>query len=127
MSIFIDRFEQLAQEKGITTAKVLRDCNLGKNNMFKWKSRGSYPNKSTLKVLADYFNVSTDYLEGLTDERFYHSMNMMNSINQSPNSSVVINNGLSNQEIELVNIFRSLSLSKQTALVTFMNSLRENN
>lgn len=125
MSTFVERFEELADEKGVTTAKVLRDCQLGKNNMFKWKTRGSKPSKVTLKVLADYFNVPVDYLLGDSDERYQHITQMVNSINQSPNANLTINNNLTPQEIELIDIFRSLSLNKQIALVTFMNSLKE--
>lgn len=125
MSTFIDRFEQLAQEKGLTTAKVLRDCNLGKNNMFKWKSRGSKPNKSTLKVLADYFDVPVDYLEGTSDDKYLEITKMVNSINGSPNSKLIINNNLTSQEIELINSYRNLSLNKQVSLITFLNSLKD--
>lgn len=125
MSTFVKRFEELADEKGVTTAKVLRDCQLGKNNMFKWKTRGSKPSKVTLKVLADYFNVPVDYLAGDSNERYQQITKMVNSINQSPNANLTINNNLTLQEIELIDIFRSLSLNKQIALVTFMNSLKE--
>ena len=113
MSLFIERLESLAKERNVSIAKVLRDCNLGKNNMTKWKTVGSKPNKVTIKVLAEYFNVPSDYLEGTSNNR-YLKINFEETFN------------LSKQEKELISTFRTLSISQQTKLVEFINSVKEN-
>lgn len=65
---FIERINYLRKERNLTRTQVLKDCNLGKNSFINWEN-GIYPNKATLAVLAQYFNVSVDYLEGKEDEK----------------------------------------------------------
>lgn len=65
---FIERINYLRKERNLTRTQVLKDCNLGKNSFINWEN-GIYPNKATLVVLAQYFNVSVDYLEGKEDEK----------------------------------------------------------
>ena len=65
--IFIERLEELLKEKGVTTNKMCIDLKIGKNSMVNWRERGNLPNSETLAALSDYFNVSTDYLLGRTD------------------------------------------------------------
>ena len=65
---FVERVAALAKEKGVTEKQVLTECKLNKNLFGLWR-RGSIPNSSTQKVLADYFDVSVEYLMGETDDR----------------------------------------------------------
>lgn len=65
---FIERINYLRKERNLTRTQVLKDCNLGKNSFINWEN-GIYPNKATLAVLAQYFNVSVDYLKGKEDEK----------------------------------------------------------
>lgn len=69
MSIFTNIIDNLMAEKNITFAQLAREINIGKNSMAYWQNRDMLPKGDTLKKLADYFNVSTDYLLGKTDER----------------------------------------------------------
>ena len=59
---FVDRLQSLVDQKGITRNKLLVDLNLGKNSFINWESRGTIPNGETLSKIAQYFNVSVDYL-----------------------------------------------------------------
>lgn len=40
---FIERLEQLRQEKGITRKKLLEDCKLGKNQFTYWEKNNAIP------------------------------------------------------------------------------------
>lgn len=62
--MFIETLKGLMSEKKVTTNKMLTDLGLGKNSMINWTKRGTIPNGETLQKLADYFNVSVDYLIG---------------------------------------------------------------
>jgi transcriptional regulator with XRE-family HTH domain len=64
---FTDRLLDLIKEKGITTKKFLLDLDVNKNAMINWTKRGSTPNGEILKRMADYFDVSVDFLLGKTD------------------------------------------------------------
>jgi hypothetical protein len=58
--------EKLCCEKYGTVNEALKVANLDKSTIFTI-SNGSIPNIATIKVLATFLNVSTDYLLGLTD------------------------------------------------------------
>lgn len=62
--MFTDLIEQLATEKGIKIAQMLKDLELGQGTFSTWKKRGSIPNGEILSKIADYFGVTTDYLLG---------------------------------------------------------------
>lgn len=61
---FYERFEWLCKEKGVTPTQAARDIGIRQSVVSMWKKRGSTPNGSTLKKMADYFEVTTDYLLG---------------------------------------------------------------
>ena len=59
--MFIDRLNELIEEKKLTRTKVFKDLGIGKNSVYYWQS-GALPNASTINALAEYFGVSTDFL-----------------------------------------------------------------
>ena len=59
--MFFDTLSALCQMKGISTYKACTDIGLNRAAVGKWK-KGTIPNGTTLSKLADYFNVTTDYL-----------------------------------------------------------------
>ena len=69
MSSFTNKLRQLISEKGITQKKFLSDLNLNINSVGDWQKNGNIPKGETLKKIADYFNVSVDWLNDLTRYR----------------------------------------------------------
>ena len=63
--MFFENLEKLIEEKKVTKNKVLADLGLNKSSMLNWKTRGNIPDGETLIKLANYFDVSVDYLLGL--------------------------------------------------------------
>jgi transcriptional regulator with XRE-family HTH domain len=64
---FIEKILSLISKKEITKNKMLTDLKLSKNSIIDWKNRGTVPNGETLSKIADYFNVTIEYL--LENER----------------------------------------------------------
>ncbi|MSD84593.1 helix-turn-helix domain-containing protein [Lactobacillus curvatus] len=60
-----DRVKELADKQKISITRLEENLDFGKNYLYKWKK--SSPNSETLQKVADYFQVSTDYLLGRTD------------------------------------------------------------
>ena len=61
-------FFSLCNENKTNPTKVVEALNISKGSVTKWKN-GAIPSGATLKKLADYFNVSVDFLIGNeTDE-----------------------------------------------------------
>lgn len=64
--MFFFFFEELCEKNNTTPNKVAKDLGLSNATTTKWK-KGATPQGKTLAKVADYFNVSTDYLLGKTD------------------------------------------------------------
>jgi transcriptional regulator with XRE-family HTH domain len=58
----------LVARDGVSVNKALLACGLGKSLIVDMERTGGYPSADKLSRLADYFNVSTDYLLGRTDD-----------------------------------------------------------
>ena len=96
MTTFIQKLDMLIHQRRITRNRFLQDLHLGKNSIVNWESRQSIPNGKTLIKISAYFNVSVDYLLGLEYV------------------------GLTEEEVRLINFYRSLGAEKQK---TFLNKV----
>ena len=65
--MFYDNFYSLCQKAGVTPTQVARDLGIRQSTVSMWKKQESTPRYETLKMLADYFDVSiNDLLDGDT-------------------------------------------------------------
>lgn len=55
-------FEQLLLKFGVTTADVCKATGIGQSTMSNWKNRRNLISGKNAQLIADYFNVSVDYL-----------------------------------------------------------------
>lgn len=55
-------FEQLLQKYNVSTYKVSKDTGIAQSVFSSWKSGISSPKPDKLQKIADYFNVSLEYL-----------------------------------------------------------------
>lgn len=55
-------FEQLLQRNGVTPYKVAKEAGVTQTALSNWKSGKSTPTTKTLQKIADYFDVTIDYL-----------------------------------------------------------------
>lgn len=67
-SRFNDIFERLCREKGVSPNAVAKQLSISSGSVSEWK-KGRVPQNAKLRIIAEYFNVSTDYLLGKTDVR----------------------------------------------------------
>ena len=66
---FPARLKQLRTERGISQENLGAELNLGKSTISSYEAEGRQPNYDTLIKLANYFDVSVDYLLGVTPIR----------------------------------------------------------
>lgn len=59
--MFFSQFEQLCQKNNTSPTAVVQKMGMSKGAITNWKN-GVIPNGETIIRLAEYFNVSTDYL-----------------------------------------------------------------
>lgn len=64
MDVFSRRLSELRQKRGISRKTLGELCGLGKDMIGQYEDCKAEPKLSTLIHLADYFNVSIDYLSG---------------------------------------------------------------
>lgn len=60
-----DIVKELCKKQGISINTLEERVGFSRNSLYSW--RNSSPKPEKLNVIADYFNVSTDYLLGRTD------------------------------------------------------------
>src|SRR5690625_641393 len=70
--MLFDRVKKLSKEQGQSLKTVSKNLGLSENAIYKWKNQN--PNSEVLNDLADYFNVSVDYLLGRTDKKRYYDL-----------------------------------------------------
>ena len=62
--MFGDIFKELRLERKLSQEKIAEDLEISQPLIAKWESHQSTPSPEMLDYIADYFNVSVDYLIG---------------------------------------------------------------
>ena len=83
----IDNLFILMNKKGIKAKKLSDDTGISTGNISDWKIGRSMPSADKLSILADYFNVSVDYLLGREKNERGYTMK-----NDNPNDFYLIYN-----------------------------------
>lgn len=61
-----ERIKEISQQKGIKISELLSACGLNINTLSSMGNRGSWIQANSLAMIADYLNVSVDFLLGRT-------------------------------------------------------------
>ena len=69
MSTFADRLKELRQEKKLTQSDLADRLNIGRSAIAMYERGQRIPRFKIINEIADFFNVSTDYLSGKTSSR----------------------------------------------------------
>ena len=67
MEEFTKRLKELRLERGLSQIQLAQETGLGKSAIGLWELGQRIPNALAVITLAKYFNVTTDYLLGVTD------------------------------------------------------------
>ena len=70
--MLFDRVKELSDQRGENIKTVALKLGFSENAFYKWKNQS--PKSETLEKVADYFDVSTDYLLGRTDKKRYYDL-----------------------------------------------------
>lgn len=58
----VERILEILQERGISEYQLCKACHINQSTFTTWKSENRVPHTMRLKVIAEYLNVSLDYL-----------------------------------------------------------------
>lgn len=85
--MFKERFKKLREEKGLTQSQLANELNIGRASISNYELGTRTPDIDVLIEISKYFNVTTDYLTGISpfktiDERidFEKNSNIFNDI-----------------------------------------------
>lgn len=96
--MFWKKFYLLCEQKNTSPSKVVSELKIATGSVTKWKN-GSTPNGKTLQKLADYFDVTVDYLLGKEQKE----ENTLDHLNQLPSFD------MTEDEREILSCYRRLS------------------
>ncbi len=67
MTKFPERLKQLREARGISQATVSKELGVSRYTVYSYEKGKTEPTLDGLAILANYFDVTVDYLLGLTD------------------------------------------------------------
>ena len=114
MNLFLPRLRELLAESGKMQKDICDELGISKQKISNWKTGYSEPNFDDIIMLAKYFDVSSDYLLGLTDE--YEG---------TGKSAPTAPTALPLDESELLRNYRALSYSGKARVAAYTDLLRE--
>ena len=82
-NLFKERLKKLRIQNDISQKKLAESLHLGKGVISSYESGKSLPNCQTLILIAHFFNVSIDYITGVTN--IYSAFPIDNELAQDPN------------------------------------------
>ena len=138
----IERILELMQERKMNGVQLSLECGFAKNAISEWKIGRRKPGSKAIQKLAHYFDVTTDYLYGRTDERSGMEANVNENASlkvKGKNNLAIqqgVNNGpltisggqrggLSDEASELLAIYGSLKVKKKIKLLEKAYALKE--
>ena len=68
MDIFTNRLNKLLKENDITRYRLAKDLSCSKSTILYWCDGKFEPKATEIRKIAEYFDVTTDYLLGLENE-----------------------------------------------------------
>ena len=88
-SIFAQRLEGLMKENNMIQDDVAQAAGVTRQNVGKWLNKGSNPDVITAAKIAEFFNVSVDYLVGYLDVKACDFHDKISSIHTGLNDEAV--------------------------------------
>ena len=64
---FKERLKELRKENHLSQAELAKELQVSQRSISSWETGFRQPDFETLEMLAKFFNVTTDYLLGVTD------------------------------------------------------------
>lgn len=118
-----EKVEMLCKQKGINISNLgdALGIKVDKSTISHWK-KGAVPRASTVKAIADYFEVTVDYLTNgsATVETAFNTVNGNNNIIGNGNT---VGTALTDHQKALLELFDKMDIVKQAQLLAYAAEL----
>jgi len=104
----IKNLKKLRQENGISQKQLADTVMVSQQSINKYENHGVEPDINTLTQIADYFQVSIDYLVGRVEIKEL--------------ATKLKSSDLTSSEVELVKNFRKLKCNQKKCILSLLNS-----
>ncbi|MPM90804.1 hypothetical protein SDC9_137926 [bioreactor metagenome] len=81
---FGERLKELREKRNLTQQDIADFLNIGRPTVAGYETKGKQPDYDKLNKLADFFNVSVDYLLGRTEEKSLVAKDIKNENETKP-------------------------------------------
>ena len=107
--IDVDNLKSLREEKRVSQQKLAEQIGTNQQNIHRYEHGFYEPDIQTLKLLANFFNTSIDYLVGYTDMR--HKIEAVEKFD------------LNEEEAALLEKYRTLALNERRGIMGMIDAL----
>ncbi len=114
--MLLDRVKLLANEKKMTIAELERKLNFAQGSISKWSKQS--PSSERLQKVADFFDVSADYLLGRTDKRRYYDLTEKDEKDIQRELELIIENMKNSEAIAFSKDTEELSPEARAAILS---------
>lgn len=124
-----NKIRQTCKEKNITISQLLEKCEVRKSLMYDLEKRDYTPSVAIINVIADYLNVSVDYLLGRTDEPKTiggHSIKI-EDIHGDHSANVNIGENIDKETLEIAQMIKKLSIVQRAEIILKTNEMINEN
>ena len=115
MESFGEKIKRLRKERGLNLVDIASAIGVNKSAVSFWENGTNEPKGTYIKALADFFEVSTDYLLGREDEW-----------GNSEPTEKICQNGLTQDEQYLLDLYRSMDAEHKEMTVTTAELYKRN-
>ena len=109
-----NRFRELRESRGLNQTQVGELANVAQSAVSKWERGESEPPHGTLRILADFYGVSIDYLLGREPKT-----------ERAPDTAEAVSGALTEKEKEFLTYAGQMSEEQKGFLVAVMRALIE--
>lgn len=124
----VARIKETARKKKIKISDMLSQCELSITTLSSMKSRGSWIQANSLAKIADYLDVSVDYLLGRTDKSniTFSNVGNNNKGNQAIHGNVTVSQPqkTDNRDSQLLQIIQELSPVDYARVIMFIEEIK---
>ena len=125
---FYSKMIKLCNEKGVSRSKMADSIGISRSTPKDWESGKSKPRPDTIKRISDYFGVPVSYFSesghNIDAQILTGNFDIM-GLNRIPSTTINGSEyGLTDQETELLNLFKKLSVMNRAKLLVYAGELQ---